>query len=62
MAKLNENDPMPFGKWKNTRMIDVPASYLLWWLENGKEGNVMDYCVENKQVLELEVKNQSKKK
>jgi uncharacterized protein (DUF3820 family) len=60
MAKLTENDVMPFGKHKGERMIDVPASYLLWWLENGKEGNVMDYCKENKEVLELEVKNQKK--
>jgi uncharacterized protein (DUF3820 family) len=60
MAKLTENDPMPFGKYKGERMIDVPASYLLWYLENGNEGNVMDYCIENKQVLELEVKNKKK--
>lgn len=58
--KLTDNDFMPFGKHKDTRMIDVPAGYLLWYLENGSEGNVMDYVKENKEALEQEVK-QSKK-
>lgn len=27
---LGDNDPMPFGKWKGTPMMHVPASYLYW--------------------------------
>jgi hypothetical protein len=36
MKLLFDNDPMPFGKHKGTRMEDVPASYLhwLWTKEN----------------------------
>ena len=56
MSKLTDNDPMPFGKHKGRKMIDVPPSYLLWYLENGSEGNVKDYCIENKEALELEIK------
>lgn len=56
MAKLQDIDVMPFGKHKGTKMIDVPASYLLWYLENGTSGNVMDYCIENKEALLEEVK------
>jgi uncharacterized protein (DUF3820 family) len=58
--KLTDIDPMPFGKYRNVKMIDVPASYLLWYLENGLKGNVMDYCIENKEVLLQEIKEQKK--
>jgi len=27
---LTDNSPMPFGKWAGKKMIDVPASYLIW--------------------------------
>jgi len=54
--KLEDTDPIPFGKYKGTKMIDIPASYLLWYLENGSEGNVKDYCIENKEALLQEIK------
>ena len=54
MAELKDTDKMPFGKHRGMAMVDVPASYLLWWLENGKPGNVMDYCIANKSVLQQE--------
>lgn len=28
---LNDLSPMPFGKYKGTKMQDVPASYLHWY-------------------------------
>lgn len=31
MERLNDNDLCPEGKYQDTRMEDVPASYLLWW-------------------------------
>lgn len=44
MAKLDDNSEMPFGKHKGMKMIDVPASYLLWLYDNDlKDGNVKDY-------------------
>jgi uncharacterized protein (DUF3820 family) len=58
--KLEDSDLMPFGKYKGSKMIDVPADYLLWYLENGKFGNVMDYCIENKEVFLQEIKNNKK--
>ncbi len=58
--KLEDTDLMPFGKHRGVKMIDIPASYLLWYLENGSEGNVKDYCIENKEALEQEVKDQKK--
>lgn len=56
MAKLTDNDPCPIGKHKGERMIDVPASWLNWFLENGSPGNIMDYCIENKEAIALELK------
>ncbi len=41
MEKLNDNDPMPFGKFRDSKMIDVPAWHLKWLKENisGKAPN-----------------------
>jgi len=33
-------DLMPFGKYKDETMADVPASYLLWLWEQGKNQNL----------------------
>ena len=36
--QLEDLDPMPFGKYKDTPMQDVPASYLYWlWTKEGFE-------------------------
>ena len=51
---------MPFGKYKGTKMIDVPASYLLWFLENGSDGNVKDYAQDNKEALLQEINKEKK--
>ena len=41
---LDDNSPMPFGKYRGKKMIDVPASYLLWLYENGNTfGEMKDY-------------------
>lgn len=58
MKKLEDLDPMPFGKHKGQPMQDVPASYLFWyWTNSGKRVNqcpVMDYVDRNLTALEQE--------
>ena len=54
--KLNDNSFMPFGKYKNDRMVNVPASYLLWLYDNDKcNKEVRDYITENLDVLKHEI-------
>jgi len=56
MSKITDDTLMPFGKkYKGTPMIEVPASYLLWFYEN-VEGwdNLKDYVTENMEVLRQE--------
>ncbi len=55
---LNDKSPMPYGIHKGTPMIDVPAGYLLWLLENNKcSGEVKEYIEDNLDALKLEIKN-----
>ena len=66
MAKMNDNTPMPFGKHKGKAMVEVPASYLLWyWNEHEGQStvgmypdkrNVLKYIEENLDVLKKEVR------
>ena len=54
---MNDNDLMPYGKYKDVKMSEVPASYLLWLLENDKcSGKVKEYILDIKDALEREVK------
>lgn len=47
---------MPFGKYKNQKMANVPASYLLWLYDNDKCGSyVKEYIEDNLDVLKVEV-------
>lgn len=43
---------MPFGKYKDTLLIDLPEAYLLWFKEKGfpegKLGELMVLCLELK--------------
>lgn len=59
-VKLEDTDPMPFGKHKGEMMQDVPASYLHWlWGEkkDDKTDPVVDYIRRNLNVLKQEYKN-----
>jgi acetyl-CoA acetyltransferase len=63
---LKDSDKMPFGKHKDTKMEEVPAQHLmalhvgeLLDLKNPDHKNVHDYIVENLQVLEKEIKEES---
>ncbi|MEO5915582.1 MAG: DUF3820 family protein [Luteolibacter sp.] len=55
MARLTDNDPMPFGKHKGKRMEDVPANYLLWLHSEGcSNPDVAAYIEESMAALTLE--------
>ena len=60
MAKLTDNDQMPFGKWQGTKMANVPASYLLWaktaFDKGPKTAAILEYIEENLDALKAEVK------
>lgn len=56
--KLNDQSPMPYGKFKGDKMEKVPASYLLWLRDNEKASrDVLDYINENETVLFSESKD-----
>ncbi len=53
----NDNTIIPFGKHKGKALANVPASYLIWLLDNGKcFGALKDYIEDNIDVLQKEVK------
>lgn len=55
ISKLKDGDPMPFGKYKGRRLIDVPAVYLLWLYENGLDHEALkNYIIDNLSVLRRE--------
>ena len=56
--KLQDDDPMPFGKYKGVPMMDVPVSYLHWfWHNSNKQGEVCMYIKENLSGLKMENKD-----
>lgn len=62
MKPLSDTDEMPFGKYKNTMMQDVPASYLHYLWTNGmsketKTSNVAKYIEDNLSALKQEKKD-----
>lgn len=59
---LQDDSPMPWGKYKGIPMQDVPADYLHWlWHEAGKKNNkvcpVADYIRRNLNALAIENQN-----
>lgn len=60
-VKFSDQSLMPWGKYKNFKMANVPSDYLLWLLENDKCGGaVKKYIEDNKSFLELESKQNRK--
>lgn len=56
--KFTDETLMPFGKYKGEKLINVPASYLLWLYDNGKcYGALKEYIEDNLDVLKIELKN-----
>jgi len=53
---MDDNSLMPFGKYKNEKMRDVPAWYLLGLLKAGKcYGKLQKYLEDNETVLTKEM-------
>ncbi len=49
---MTDQDPMPFGKYKDYPMEKVPAQYLLWLRDQGcRHPEVRKYIEENETVL-----------
>lgn len=60
---MDDNSRMPYGKYINTKMANVPAHYLLWLHREGKcSGEVKRYIEDNMEILKEEVKNNETKK
>jgi uncharacterized protein (DUF3820 family) len=56
---LTDESPMPFGKFKGQKLIEVPARYLLWLYENNKAyGQLKEYIADNLDALRLEIGNE----
>lgn len=54
---LTDESPMPFGKHKGEKMVNVPADYLLWLHENNKcSAEVKEYIEDNMEILLNEIK------
>lgn len=51
---MDDQTPMPFGKYKGRNMEDVPASYLLWLRDQGHTGPVRAYIEDNLEALKKE--------
>lgn len=56
---MEDKDPMPFGKHKGKMLQDVPASYLVWlmqqeWAEEWPE--LYDYLCKNEGAILQELK------
>lgn len=57
-TKLNDNSPMPNGKYKGILMANVPDEHLLWIYENNKcRDDVREYIEDNLQVLKTRLKS-----
>ncbi len=41
-TKLHDDDRMPFGKWKGSRLGEVPDSYWRWFLGQDWSGQYPD--------------------
>jgi uncharacterized protein (DUF3820 family) len=59
---MTDQSLMPWGKHQGEKMANIPASYLLWLLDNDKcGGEVKKYILENKETLVKEVAYEKKR-
>lgn len=56
MSTYDDESKMPWGKFKGYRMIDIPASYLLWLKDNITSGPILNYISRNMDALNKEIK------
>jgi uncharacterized protein (DUF3820 family) len=60
---MDDNSRMPYGKYQNTKMANVPPDYLIWLYENNKcAGDVRKYIHENLSILKEELEYNKKLK
>lgn len=58
-TKLEDDSPMPWGKYAGTKMGNVPADYLLWLDKQGYAlRDVKEYIDENMDALLSEVEEE----
>jgi len=51
----NDDDLMPFGKYKGVALANVPGDYLIWLYNKGLEkGALKNYIIENMDLLQKE--------
>jgi len=61
MVRFTDETLMPFGKYKGQKLANIPASYLLFLLDQDwVNGSLKDYIKRNKDVLEVEVRRNNK--
>lgn len=54
---MNDNSIMPFGKYKGSKLANIPADYLIYIFDKGiARGDLKNYIVENMDVLQSEIK------
>jgi uncharacterized protein (DUF3820 family) len=59
MQKLTDESKMPYGKYKGTKMANVPASYLLYIKEQGYASHdVAEYILENLKAIIIEIEKE----
>lgn len=57
MKILTDTSIMPNGKYAGVRLIDIPASYLIWIYENNRcSKDVKAYIQDNLEALRKETK------
>lgn len=49
---MDDNTVITFGKYKGTKLANVPAWWLIWWYDENKP--LMNYIRENREGLEKE--------
>lgn len=56
MLLLRDNSPMPSGKYRGTKMEDVPAEHLIYIYDNDLcSDDVSDYIEDCIEVLNMEI-------
>ena len=59
---LNDDSIMSWGKYKGTKLGNVPAEYLMWLYDNDKCNKaVKDYIEDNLDVIRVEIKRSTQK-
>lgn len=59
---ITDASKMPFGKYKDYPMVNVPADYLLYLHDMNRAGRVADYITANLDVLIKEAKTGKNKR